>query len=119
LLLAWNSGKTFRAIVINANRQNRILASQTDIETSHRKAEERTRIVPEQVIMVGIVLQSLLLRNMMTQMGDSSTITSFPHYGDSVLGIYFSNIVDKHEFANGILEDFISHVQQFSIGQTL
>jgi hypothetical protein len=89
-----------------------------DMETSRRRAEEPNEVVPGQVIGAGSVLKESLLQSAMLNVSSDST-TRHAHYGDAIVAVYIGSGVNKVDFANWILEDFITTVQNYGIGKTM
>jgi hypothetical protein len=65
------------------------------------------------------VLKQSLLQHIVFNVSDTDAVIRHVHYGDSVVAVYIGSDFHKSDFANGILEDFISGVQKYGIGKSL
>jgi hypothetical protein len=92
-----------------------------DVEVSRTPAKDPAKvIVPGQVMGAAMTIQDSMLQKFVDsgmQLGDG--LVMHAHWGDAVVGVYIGSGLDRTQFANGPLEDFIQEIRQFGMGKTL
>ncbi|KAF2416034.1 glycoside hydrolase [Tothia fuscella] len=91
------------------------------VEVSRTPIRDQSQtIVPGQYMGAAMTIQNFLLSNFT---GDGRQlekgIVLRAHWADAVVGVYIGPDLDRIQFANGPLEDFVQGIQEFGMGRTL
>jgi chitinase len=96
-----------------------------DVRVSRIAAVGPESTIPGQAIGASMTIQQQILRAYQNSLFNSSTANTkedvilHAHWADAVVGIFIGADLDKVAVANGPLEDFISGIFEYGMGQTL
>lgn len=112
-------GEDLPTVIPSLKSNGRIAATQINAETSFIVSNDPQRVIPDQAVFSGLLIQSSLLRNEKSNISYGNGIATYAHYGNTVVGIWIGDNFDQGEFTTTVLDDFIGSVNHHGIGQTL